>query len=249
MLEYRNTQREKARIADLIKLFPSEGIENALDIGARDGFFSMLLAERYSRVTALDLDKPDIRHNKIECVQGNVIALDFNNESYDLVFCAEVLEHIPSTKLQTACSEISRISRQYLIIGVPYKQDIRMGRTTCYTCGQKNPPWGHVNVFDEKRLQELFPDYEPLEWSYVGVAEAGTNTISRLLMDWAGNPYGTYAQDEPCIYCANPLVYPPKRNFLQKISTKLASTIQRGQKLFLKPHPNWIHVLFKKTRI
>jgi SAM-dependent methyltransferase len=246
--EYRNSAREKERVADLMRLLPS-GINTVLDIGARDGFISRLLAERFPTVTALDLDKPSIDHRRVHCVQGDVTGLDFHDVSFDLVFCTEVLEHISSRLLVKACAELSRVSSRYLLIGVPYKQDIRVGRTTCRACGKKNPPWGHVNSFDERTLRRLFPAFGIVKVSFVGVADPGTNFLSCLLMDMAGNPYGTYMQDEPCVHCGATLASPPKRSLMQKMLTRAAVYARDVQKPFFKRTPNWIHVLFKKKQI
>ena len=121
---YRGSDTERARVADLMALVPS-GLERVLDVGARDGFISKLLAQRCISVVALDLKQPDIEGEKIECVQGNAIALDFSDAHFDLVFCAEVLEHVGTKDLGKACDEIARVSRKYLLLGAPYKQDIR----------------------------------------------------------------------------------------------------------------------------
>lgn len=43
---YRESKNEKERIGDLFRLIPERGSE-ALDIGARDGFLSLKLAERF----------------------------------------------------------------------------------------------------------------------------------------------------------------------------------------------------------
>ncbi len=246
LTQYRETDLEKDRTNDLMRLIPNGG-DIVLDIGARDGHFSKLLAEKYKKVIALDLEEPSISHQNIQCVKGDVTNLDFRDNSFDFVFCAEVLEHIPSPLLEEACSEISRVSKDYLLIGVPYKQDIRVGRTTCYKCGKKNPPWGHVNSFNEKRLEKLFSKFKVHEISFVGRTSSHTNILSSMLMDFAGNPYGTYNQEEPCIYCNNQLMPPPDRNLLQKISTKLAFYTNNIQSLFSQEHGNWIHILFKKN--
>jgi len=227
-----------------MRLIPSGG-NTALDIGARDGHFSKLLTEQYESVTALDLEKPAIYYKNIQCVQGDVTNLEFRDDSYDLVLCAEVLEHIPSQLLDRACSELSRVSKEYLLIGTPYNQDIRVGRTTCYTCGKKNPPYGHVNSFDEKRLAKLFPKFKTCEVSIVGETASRTNIISTILMDLAGNPY--YNQEEPCIHCGSRLIRPPERDLLQKVSTRLAFYVNDIQRPFVRAHGNWIHVLFKKV--
>ena len=139
------------------------------------------------------------------------------------------------------------VSKEYLLIGVPYKQDIRVGRATCSICGKKNPPWGHVNSFDEKRLAKLFSKFKICEVSFVGKTISRTNIVSMILMDLAGNPYGRYQQEEPCIYCNSRLIPPPERNLLQKVLTRLAFYIRDIQRPFLRERGNWIHVLFKKV--
>jgi len=242
--EYRESDLEKRRTEDLLKLIPDSG-GFALDVGARDGHFSKLLAERFKVVTALDLEEPNIANPNVRCVKGDATDLLFDDDSFDLVFCAEVLEHIPSKLLLRACSELSRVSNSHLVVGVPYKQDTRVGRTTCYSCGGKNPPWGHVNTFDTDRLERLFPGFSIEKTSFVGKSDATTNFLSTFLMDLAGNLYGTYDQEEPCIYCGNKLM-PPNRSYLKKILTRAAFYARNATKPFTRSHAKWIHVLFRK---
>lgn len=246
LTEYRNSAAEKARIADLMALIPDGGI-TALDIGARDGFISKLLVDHFSNVTALDLEIPTVDHPQIRCVKGDISDLPFQDASFSLVFCAEVLEHIPANLLPAACCELARVSKDYVLIGVPFKQDIRVGRTTCSSCGKVNPPWGHVNSFDEKKLAELFPRLSIVKKSFVGVSTSQTNRFSCTLMDWSGNPYGTYSQDEGCVHCGKDIGQPAARTLLQKFFTKLAFIGTCMQKPLIKPHGNWIHLLLRKT--
>lgn len=245
---YRNNEQEKNRIADLMRMVP-EKTKSVIDIGARDGFLSKELTKYCSSVTALDLEMPAIDHPQVKCLKGDATALQFPDSSFDLVFCAEVLEHIPSPALEKACSELGRIAGQYVLIGVPYKQDIRHGRTTCYSCGKTNPPWAHVNSFDESRLKLLFPDFDAVQVNFVGRGEAGTNQLSAYLLDLAGNPFGTYIQEEPCIHCGTKLKSPPPRTFAQKVLTRLAYTLRSAQTPFTPSRGNWIHVLFKRRTI
>lgn len=245
LTEYRNSAAEQGRIADLMQLAPANG-ETALDIGARDGYISCRLADRFAHVTALDMTLPEIAHERVTCVQGDVTALKFGDRAFDLVLCAEVLEHIPPSMLADACHELARVTRGHLLIGVPYRQDIRVGRTTCNACGGTNPPWGHVNTFDERRLAGLFPGFHVCRQSLVGITDAATNALSSWLMDLAGNPYGTYDQEEPCGHCGASLTPPPKRAPWQRIATRLAFIAQRLQQPFVVPHGNWIHVLLAR---
>ena len=242
---YRSSPAEQQRIADLMRLVPSDAV-TALDIGARDGYLSAQLADRSLRVTALDLEKPAIADPRIHCVKGDITALEHADASFDLVLCAEVLEHIPAHLLARACGELQRVAARHVIVGVPYKQDTRHGQTNCQACGAVNPPWGHVNRFDEQRLLELFPGCAVESKSFVGTAEMGTNAFSAALMNLAGNPYGTYSQDEPCIECGAALGEPGRRSLTQKAFTRAATVLRNLQAPLHRPHGNWIHLLLRR---
>jgi len=116
---YRNTPLEQERISDLMNIIP-KGRESVLDVGERDGYLLRLLTEHFASVTALDLEKPSIAHDRITCVKGNVTRLEFASDSFDVVLCAEVLEHIPGKGLEEACRELSRVAKSYFVIGAPY---------------------------------------------------------------------------------------------------------------------------------
>ena len=245
LTKYRNSEREQARIKDLMRLVPPRG-RSVLDLGARDGFLSYLLAERFDRVVALDLEKPRIEHSKIEAVAGDARRLPFPDETFDVVLCAEVLEHIPPRLLEEVCNEICRVTARTAIIGVPYRQDLRIGRTRCRNCGARNPPWGHVNSFDERRLLNLFPLMDASLVSFVGRNDAVTNRMSARLMEYAGHPYGTYEQEEPCIECGATLLPPTARSWTQKVATKIAIKSDALQRMVTPFRGNWIHVNFEK---
>ncbi|MCC6143737.1 MAG: class I SAM-dependent methyltransferase [Candidatus Hydrogenedentes bacterium] len=245
LTQYRGSPAEQARATDLLRLIPQSGT-HALDIGARDGHFSLLMTGRFDEITALDLVAPTITHPKIKCVQGNASQLPFLDCSFDFVFCAEVLEHIPAGILRKVCSEIERVADGTILIGVPYMQDLRFGRTTCRSCGGTNPPWGHINAFDERSLIDLFPSCEVHDISFVGTTFLRSNFLSTVLMDFAGNPYGTYGQEEGCIHCGQPLLQPGPRSLVQRVATKLGFWSQKTSSVLSKPHANWLHAVFRR---
>lgn len=243
---YRTSARETERIADLLALLPSSG-NNALDVGTRDGHLARLLAGRYGIVVALDIVRPRVEHPRVERVQGDLTALPFGDDRFDAVLCAEVLEHVSPELLQRACRELARVTRGSLVIGVPYRQDLRCGATTCGTCGAVNPPWSHVNTFDEARLHELFAPLSAMRTSYVGSTHEITNPLSAALMKFAGNPFGTYEQEETCAHCHSVLHPPFGRTAAQRVATRSAFIINHLQRRFVRPHANWIQIRFDKT--
>ena len=244
--KYRNSDLEKARTEDILRLVPPHLNTTALDIGARDCFFSLLLARRFSHVVALDLKPPPVSNGRITPMVGDVTGLPFEDRSFDFVLCAEVLEHVPA--LENACRELSRICGAALLVGVPYQQDLRYGQMTCRSCGRNTPPWGHVNRFSEERLKQLFPDLVMREVSFLGSTHDRTTALAANLMSYAGNPWGPYDQEEPCVHCGQPLQPPGQRTAPQRISGRLAHYLNRAQRSLTKPHPFWIHALFTREQ-
>jgi ubiquinone/menaquinone biosynthesis C-methylase UbiE len=82
-----------------------------LDVGAGDGQFTVKLAGRGNRVTALDpAPSPELAARpEIAFLAGTGEALPFPDASFDVVFCSDVFEHLPS--YQPALAEISRVLR------------------------------------------------------------------------------------------------------------------------------------------
>jgi SAM-dependent methyltransferase len=241
--KYRASDIERMRTVDLERALP-RGRRSALDIGARDGHFSRILTEYFAEVTALDLEKPTFELPRVSTVAGDVTKLEYGDNAFDCVFCAEVLEHIPDVR--KACREIIRVAKHEIVIGVPFRQDTRVGRTTCQACGRPNPPWGHVNSFDEDKLHALFPGVRLIAKSFVGTTQDASNPLAGVLMDLGGNPWGTYDQDEPCLHCGAQLKQPMVRSLPQRLFSAMAFRIERLQSALARPHGNWIHLVFSK---
>ncbi len=237
------TLAERERIDDLMRIVP-KGQATALEIGARDGRITKLLTRHFEHVTALDLEKPPFKNERVTPVKGDVRHLEFPACSFDCVFCTEVLEHVPG--VEQATSEIARVARQNIVIGVPFRQDTRVGRTTCRSCGKPNPPWGHINTFDETRLRKLFPNWVVVTRSFVGSNNSRGSVFSTWLQDQGGNPYGTYTQEEPCVHCGKKLLAPVERNLFSKIAVSAGVRLQVLQSRMAKPRPNWIHMVLRR---
>jgi SAM-dependent methyltransferase len=121
---YRNSPAEIARTRDLMAIVP-KNLSTVLDIGVQNGHFSQLSRGHFESVTALNLTMPQLDFDGVRPVQGDATKLQFPDNNFDVVFCAEVLDHVPA--LQQACSEIARVARYAVVIGVPYLQDARLG--------------------------------------------------------------------------------------------------------------------------
>ena len=237
------TEREALRIDSLEAMLP-DGISSLLEIGSRDGRVTRMLVKHSETVTALDLEAPRLSLERVTCVQGDVTRLQFADGSFDCVVCTEVLEHVGA--LEQACSELARVTRKWLLVGVPYDQDLRIGRMTCSRCGRTNPRYGHVNQFSEQRLRACFPSLKLERFERLGRIKEATNGVSAWLLDRSRNPWGTYDQQEPCIYCGAVLTPPKTRTVHERIMTKVAMNMNKLQKSIVQPKAIWIHCLFSR---
>lgn len=236
---------EQARIASLVRMLPGGG--RALEIGARGGYMTQRLTECCDAVVALDLVQPQLAIPRVSCVAGDVRSLSSSLGEFDVVICTEVLEHVPSADLDAACNSLARVTRRHLLIGVPFRQDLRVARTRCASCGSINPPWGHVNRFDEAKLQALFTGFHVAAIDRVGSTGERTNWLSHGLMRMAGYPWGTYTQDEPCINCGGRVGPPPRLTHARRVLTAAAFILDRLVRDWRAPQAKWLHVLFEKN--
>ena len=245
---YRQRDSELERIRKLMDIIPHDRA-SVLDIGARDGYVTRLLSKYYGVTIALDLQQiPASMDEFYRCV-CNVTCLAFKDGAVDTIVCTEVLEHIQPDHLRATCQEMIRVAKRDLIIGVPYRQDIRVGKTTCRNCRQINPPWGHVNRFDEGLLKDLFHPLVITKVQLVGQTRERISAIASRLMDLAGNPWGYYGFGDRCQKCGQEIDQPLRRSFSQKVLTKMAHLINASHRPFIRPCPEWIHVHFQKDSL
>jgi SAM-dependent methyltransferase len=235
---------DHARVTDLMTILPKDG-GSVLDAGAHMGYCSELLTTYFDHVTAIDIDEPRWSIPGVVTARGDITNLSYPDGSFDCVFCAEVLEHIPA--LRQACAELTRVCRKHVVIGVPFDQDLRVGRTTCPSCGEANPCYGHVNSFTAEKLAGLFSGLKSVSVSYVWpLPPCRTTGFAAWLMNQGRNPYGSYDQYQVCVHCGRPVTAPKNRTFLEKACVAVAVRMDAVQNKFGSPKPGWLHMVFRK---
>jgi SAM-dependent methyltransferase len=90
----------------------------ALDVGCGTGLGVVRLAERpeIERVVGLDtspyaLREAHCRHPGLPLVRGSALALPFESDSFDILLCFDVLQHLPAGSLHGAAVELRRVLR------------------------------------------------------------------------------------------------------------------------------------------
>ena len=162
---------EETRIVQAINVIPSD-VRTVVDLGCGNGaFVNGLLGQcsgRFGRVVGLDSSQEALRHVKAEAAQGSIAELPFEDESFDLVTCMETLEHLSQADFQRAVDEMQRVSRKYILLTVPNRENLTRQLVMCPECRCCFNPYFHVRSFDESRLRELLARFRPLRIENVG---------------------------------------------------------------------------------
>lgn len=124
-----------------------------LDVGAGTGaFVSYLKGKGYKNVLGVDL------YPKVDFVeQGKITELKFENNSFDAVFCTEVLEHLTTAQLSEGLNEVNRVIKEsgFFVVTVPFDEILDNNSFVCPACGHKFHQVGHMQSFDKKRMANL----------------------------------------------------------------------------------------------
>lgn len=63
----------------------------------------------------------DINHELGPNVKSDIKNLPFKNNTFDVVLCAEVLEHLPFEEVPVALEEIKRTALRYVVVSLPHE--------------------------------------------------------------------------------------------------------------------------------
>ncbi len=89
--------------------------ERILEIGVGNNMVTYAL-----RMIGLTVDTLDIDSTLYPTYVGSVICIPVQDEIYDVVLCAEVLEHLPWDQFSIALAEIKRVTKKTAIITLPH---------------------------------------------------------------------------------------------------------------------------------
>ena len=109
---------------NLLNLIRLKKIDSILDVGCGEGFTLNRLREHGigKHLEGIEYLKDAIELSKktyqgIKITEGTIYNLPYKDNSFDLVLCTEVLEHLDNPK--KGLEELVRVSKKYLVISVP----------------------------------------------------------------------------------------------------------------------------------
>lgn len=118
----------EALLAEAKELSP----KTVLDVGCGEGFTLEMLrtngvGESLEGVDFLDraIELGKKEHPKLKLKQGTIYDLDYKDNTFDLVICSEVLEHVEHP--EKALQELVRVTKKNLLLSVPNEPIFMLG--------------------------------------------------------------------------------------------------------------------------
>ena len=143
----------------LLRLVPAH-VERGLDVGCGDGTFAKRLASVCRLVTAVDADEAQVEIARRTCAavdnveirQDEVMSMDLDQESFDLVTAVAVLHHLPLEAGFGKLRSLVRPGGRLLVLGV-WTDDATTGdRLRNHAAGasvRRRLLWRYVLVWDK----------------------------------------------------------------------------------------------------
>lgn len=124
-----------------------------LDAGGGEGYTAALVQKFFKcKVTSSDLSAQACKRANaifgIESVPNDIHALQFEDNSFDVVLCSESLEHV--ARPFDAIAELIRVAKTAVIITVPHESQADVAKSVA-----EGTPHGHINYFDLHSFEYL----------------------------------------------------------------------------------------------
>ena len=152
----------------------------ACDIGIGEGHLLRRLEDMGFSVTGIDISSYLIEHLgesfkkqslEIKLIHGNIADIDLDENSFDVVTCLDVLEHIPDDALKMTIENLKKcIVNDGLLIGtLPLGENLQDNMVICPKCRHEFHRIGHYQSFGNiEQIKKLFePDFKIIKIGYI----------------------------------------------------------------------------------
>jgi hypothetical protein len=116
-----------------------------------------------------------------------------------------MLEHLPLDEYRQATRELRRVARRYVLVSVPYREDLRFRTIRCPLCGWRGHVWGHRQMFT---VESLIGDLDGFGARQVRVFGARQDPVWPRWLLWITHNvlrqfYWAPGQSPMCARCGN----------------------------------------------
>ena len=199
---------------DLIQKMIGTPVSSILDVGCGNGIEVNYLKTSRPEIDLVATDLSFTSHNFVGSpfVQSSLPYLPFCDQQFDLVLCLEVLEHIDNNYYKESIVEIQRLSKRFLIIGVPNRENLDQMQVMCKDCRRISHANGHLRSFRKKDIELLFPNFLLTGCHAIGVTNHIGTHMGAYIQHKVAKRYSV-PQSFNCPFCGGttPMVFDRNR--------------------------------------
>lgn len=134
-----------------------------LDAGAGDGSLVSYLRKEFKEAEVKGID---LAPKRDDLDTGDLTALPYPSETFDTVFCSEVIEHVSMDDAHKITAELHRVLKPggFIIFTTPYSENLADSLVACPKCECVFHRYGHQLSLVESDLENLFQknDFAPI---------------------------------------------------------------------------------------
>ncbi len=145
------------RIKTTVDLIPSD-CNSVLDVGCGNGKFLHKIKETNTTIKVIGTDRSDeaLQYVNAEKFVSNITEIPKENEFADCVTCLQVLEHIHDATYAASLKELARVAKKYIIVSVPYNEDLKKSFTECPKCKSEFSWELHMRSYTNHDMEHMF---------------------------------------------------------------------------------------------
>lgn len=155
---------------NLAEVLEKVEFKTVLDAGCGEGIIANFVKEKFNGIEHIEgfdigeevISKAQNSFPKIHFKTSSIYETLYESDSFDLVVCCEVLEHLKQP--DRALEEICRISSNYVLLSVPNEPIWRISNMLRgkYLKDFGNTP-GHINHWGKKSIIKLISNYGEIQ--------------------------------------------------------------------------------------
>ncbi len=149
------------KIEKVLEWIPAD-VKTILDVGCGNGVITNILAEHFD-VTAVDRSKKALSYVITKKIEASADDIPLKDNSFDMVFSSEMLEHLEDKTLEGTIHELKRLSKKYIFITVPNGENPDKLAIECPSCGYVFNRPNHLRSFTLSDFQELFSEFRVIQ--------------------------------------------------------------------------------------
>ncbi len=238
-------QTLRPKIDKILNIIP-ESVKSIVDIGCGNGIITNQLSKKY-HVVGVDRSQAALKYVQCDHFHCSSDSIPLPDNSFDLSFSSELLEHLDQPTYQKTIGEIKRLSKKYILITVPNGENPDKLSIQCPSCQYMFNRPNHLRSLTLEDFKRNFREYNILQHFAFGKKVRYYNPgLLKLKLKYSPPtswiPYywiEKTLRNAVCPSCEHDFYYPYKFNFISFLCDVI-NAIVSPKKTY------WLFILMEK---